>query len=74
MRYTYTIHLIVYYNLSIKCFPAINFLKYYVYIFQNQVILTEGELRNNLGDSEKVRDLQDVVADLKAEVRLFNAN
>lgn len=42
--------------------------------FQNQVILTEGELRNNLGDSEKVRDLQDVVADLKAEVRLFNTN
>lgn len=29
----------------------------------------EGELRNNLDDSEKVRELQDKVAELKAEVR-----
>lgn len=28
----------------------------------------EGELRNNLDDSEKVRELQDKVAELKAEV------
>lgn len=29
----------------------------------------EGELRNNLDDSDRVRDLQDKVAELKAEVR-----
>lgn len=29
---------------------------------------TEGELRNNMGDSERVRDLQDKVTELKAEV------
>lgn len=28
----------------------------------------EGELRNNLDDSERVRELQDKVAELKAEV------
>ena len=28
----------------------------------------EGELRNNMDDSERVRDLQDKVAELKAEV------
>jgi hypothetical protein len=31
-------------------------------------MVTEGELRSNLDDSEKVRELQDKVADLKAEV------
>lgn len=31
-------------------------------------MLVEGELRSNLDDSEKVRDLQDRIADLKAEV------
>lgn len=29
----------------------------------------EGELRNNLDDSDRVRELQDKVAELKAEVR-----
>lgn len=29
----------------------------------------EGELRSNLEESDRVRDLQDKVADLKAEVR-----
>lgn len=29
----------------------------------------EGELRNNFDDSDRVRDLQDKVAELKAEVR-----
>lgn len=28
----------------------------------------EGELRNNMDDSERVRELQDKVAELKAEV------
>lgn len=33
-------------------------------------MLAEGELRsNNLDDSDRVRDLQDKVADLRAEVR-----
>jgi hypothetical protein len=32
-------------------------------------MFTEGELRSNLDDSEKVRELQDKVADMKAEVR-----
>lgn len=31
-------------------------------------MLAEGELRSNLDDSDKVRDLQDRIADLKAEV------
>ena len=35
---------------------------------QNEEMVTEGELRSNLDDSEKVRELQDKVADLKAEV------
>lgn len=33
-------------------------------------MLAEGELRSNLDDSDRVRDLQDKVADLKAEVFL----
>lgn len=38
-------------------------------------MVTEGELRNNsLDDSDKVKELQDKVADLKAEVcyQIFN--
>lgn len=35
---------------------------------QNSELLTEGELRSNIDESDKVRDLQDKVADLKAEV------
>lgn len=31
-------------------------------------MLAEGELRSNMDESDKVRDLQDKVADLKAEV------
>lgn len=35
-------------------------------------MFTEGELRNNsLDDSDKVKELQDKVADLKAEVSYF---
>ena len=32
----------------------------------------EGELRNNMEDTEKVRELQDTVAELKAEVSLYS--
>ncbi|XP_049809443.1 ecotropic viral integration site 5 ortholog isoform X1 [Schistocerca nitens] len=35
---------------------------------KNQEMVAEGELRSNMDDSEKVRDLQDKVADLKAEI------
>ncbi|KAG5314371.1 EVI5 protein, partial [Acromyrmex insinuator] len=35
---------------------------------KNEEMHAEGELRNNLDDSEKVRELQDKVAELKAEV------
>ncbi|KYN02944.1 hypothetical protein ALC62_06232 [Cyphomyrmex costatus] len=35
---------------------------------KNEEMYAEGELRNNLDDSEKVRELQDKVAELKAEV------
>lgn len=35
---------------------------------QNSEMLAEGELRSNLDESDRVRDLQDKVADLKAEV------
>ncbi|XP_067012573.1 ecotropic viral integration site 5 ortholog isoform X2 [Anabrus simplex] len=35
---------------------------------KNEEMVTEGELRSNLDDSEKVRELQDKVADLKAEI------
>ncbi|XP_065363593.1 ecotropic viral integration site 5 ortholog isoform X5 [Calliphora vicina] len=34
---------------------------------KNSEMLAEGELRSNLDDSDKVRDLQDRIADLKAE-------
>lgn len=36
---------------------------------QNSELLAEGELRSNIDESDKVRDLQDKVADLKAEVQ-----
>ncbi len=38
-------------------------------------MLAEGELRSNLDESDRVRDLQDKVADLKAEVSrcIFNS-
>lgn len=35
---------------------------------QNSEMLAEGELRSNLDESDRVRDLQDKVAELKAEV------
>lgn len=35
---------------------------------QNEVMATEGELRNNMDDTERVRELQEQVAELKAEV------
>lgn len=31
-------------------------------------MVAEGELRSNLDDSDKVRELQDKMADMKAEV------
>lgn len=34
-------------------------------------MVAEGELRNNIDDSERVRELQDKVVDLKAEVRIL---
>lgn len=34
----------------------------------------EGELRSNLDDSDRVRDLQDKVAELKAEVIIIFKN
>lgn len=40
-------------------------------MLQNSEMLAEGELRSNLDDSDRVRDLQDKVADLKAEVILI---
>lgn len=40
---------------------------------QNEEMHAEGELRNNLDDSEKVRELQDKVAELNAEVREIEA-
>lgn len=33
----------------------------------------EGELRSNLEESDRVRELQDRVAELKAEVRFFES-
>lgn len=38
------------------------------YKLKNEVMVTEGELRNNMDESERVRELHDKVADLKAEV------
>lgn len=35
---------------------------------KNQEMVAEGELRNNIDDSERVRELQDKVVDLKAEI------
>ena len=34
-------------------------------------MFTEGELRGNLDDTERVRDLQDKITELKAEVMLI---
>lgn len=36
-------------------------------------MLAEGELRANLDESDKVRDLQDRLADMKAEVRAIGS-
>lgn len=42
---------------------------YPIYLsLQNEEMHAEGELRNNMDDSERVRELQDKVAELKAEV------
>lgn len=38
--------------------------------FKNSELLAEGELRSNMDESDRVRDLQDRVAELKAEVRI----
>ena len=40
---------------------------------QNEEMYTEGELRGNLEDSERVRELQDKIAELEAEV-IFKLN
>lgn len=42
-----------------------------MHLLQNSELLTEGELRSNIDESDRVRDLQDKVADLKAEVCVF---
>jgi hypothetical protein len=34
-------------------------------------MLAEGELRSNLDESDRVRDLQEKVAEMKAEVKLI---
>lgn len=36
-------------------------------------MVTEGELRSHLDDTEKVRELQDKMAEMKAEVRLHES-
>lgn len=38
---------------------------------QNEEMYTEGELRSSLEDCERVRELQDKIADLKAEVGIY---
>ncbi|XP_026730164.1 ecotropic viral integration site 5 ortholog isoform X3 [Trichoplusia ni] len=44
------------------------------YKLKNEVMATEGELRNNMdGDSDRVRELQEQVAELKAEVMRLEA-
>jgi len=40
---------------------------------KNSELLAEGELRSNIDDSDKVRDLQDKVADLKAELTAYKS-
>jgi uncharacterized protein YlxW (UPF0749 family) len=42
-------------------------------IFQNSEMQAEGELRSNLEESDRVRELQDKVAELKAEVRILES-
>lgn len=46
----------------------IHYQLHHVPFFQNSEMLAEGELRSNLDESDRVRDLQDKVAELKAEV------
>lgn len=47
--------------------------KFELLLFQSQEIATEGELRiHSVDDSDKVRELQDKVADLQAEVSFQN--
>ncbi|KAI5641353.1 rab-GTPase-TBC domain-containing protein [Phthorimaea operculella] len=44
------------------------------YKMKNEVMATEGELRNNISDdSEKVREMQEQVAELKAEIMRLEA-
>ncbi|XP_049884631.1 ecotropic viral integration site 5 ortholog isoform X2 [Pectinophora gossypiella] len=38
------------------------------YKLKNEVMATEGELRNNIDDSDKVREMQEQMAELKAEI------
>ncbi|XP_055299464.1 ecotropic viral integration site 5 ortholog isoform X2 [Sitodiplosis mosellana] len=40
---------------------------------KNSELLAEGELRSNIDESDKVRDLQDKVADLKAELTAYRS-
>lgn len=40
---------------------------------KNSEMLAEGELRSNLDDSDKVRDLQDRIADMKAELTAYKS-
>ncbi|XP_073954260.1 ecotropic viral integration site 5 isoform X3 [Choristoneura fumiferana] len=44
------------------------------YKLKNEVMATEGELRNNMDDTERVRELQEQVAELKAEVMRLEAS
>lgn len=57
-------------TLDITLVPWINSI-WFSFTLQNSEMLAEGELRSNMDESDKVRDLQDKVADLKAEVHSF---
>ena len=42
--------------------------KFQLYLFQNQEMVTEGDLAASMDQSDKVRELQDKIASLRAQV------
>ena len=41
-------------------------------IFQNQEMIAEGDLASSMDQSNKIREMQDKIAHLRAQASLFN--
>lgn len=51
--------------------PTIFIFILFLIYFQNVMMATEGELRINADDSERVREMQEQIAELRAEVTII---